>query len=112
MAARVLPHHKTNPYSQDDYGQNVVVLQAGGYDLSVLVNLSPPSLRCWMILAARLQPDGSSFVTLPELRQITGHPISTCNKGILELAHWRFITKRGLSRYWVNPRLCRVLRIK
>ncbi len=110
MAARVLQHHKVNPYRQYHKDQKTVVFSPNGYYLNILVScLSPAALRVLFVLMARLQPDGSSKALLTELRKMIGSPSPTLSRALVELVKAGFITKRGNGDYWVNPTIARLL---
>lgn len=111
MAARVLGHHKQNPYRNFYENQNMVVFSPNDYSLSVLIGLSPAAMRVLFVLLSRLQPDGSAKVSFVELRKWICSPAPTLSQGLVQLAKHGLITKRGNGDYWVNPSLARTLSI-
>ena len=111
MAARVLGHHKQNPYRNFYENQNMVVFSPNDYSLSVLLSLCPAAMRLLFVLLSRLQPDGSAKASFIELRELIGSPAPTLSRGLVELAQRGLITKRGNGDYWVNPSLARTLSI-
>lgn len=64
--------------------------------------LSPPALRCFLVLASELKPDGSSSATLAELKKRIGHPMATLSKAVRSLIHLDLIAKKAQSCYWVD----------
>lgn len=108
MAARVLEHHKENPYKKGDETRRVITFSPTGYELNILAScLSPAALRCLFVLLARLDADGSATVPFTEFRNLIGSPAPTLSPGLGELVRFRLISKRGNGQYWVNPSLAR-----
>ena len=101
---RPVPLCKTSPFKTERRAQTLVVYQPGGYQVSLLMSLSAPALRCWLFLASELNPDGSSSATLSAIRKRTGHPLPTLSRGIRQLIESGLIAKKsGVGDYWMNP---------
>lgn len=105
-------HHKTNPFPPLPVGSQMVVFSPDTYQLNVVATLGPSALRCLFVLIHRLQADGLAVAEMADLRNAIGSPVPTLNKGLIELELHDLIRKQTFGRYWVNPKLCRVITVK
>ncbi|GAB3339505.1 hypothetical protein GCM10027299_52290 [Larkinella ripae] len=107
MAANVLRYHNRNPFGDVKSRQKTVIFTARGYYASQLATLTPIALRVLLKLASDLNGEGYVSATLNQLAEELSSPRTYVNKGLLELARFDIISKKGRGEYWINPSVFR-----
>jgi acyl-CoA synthetase (AMP-forming)/AMP-acid ligase II len=98
-------YKKVNPYLTDRTGQSVVVLNLTEYYLSLLMSMSPVAIRTFLVLASRVQPDGSATATLVEIRRYNAHNVANISLGLKELLKANLIRRKSISSYWLSDKV-------